>query len=98
MITLEVFENTIDFILNKYNSKYYYDCMMSKNNFKYFIWSKYSKYMIKLLPTTDIKINGIYFSEKLYLKNNDIKIFSGPIIAQIDFLTDNERIIKEIIE
>lgn len=99
MITLEAFESTVDYILDKYNIHDYYYCMISENNFKMFMWSKYTNSIIKMLPTHGIKIRyNIYFDPVNYMKNNIIDIFCGPRIAQVEILTENQRTIKDIIQ
>ncbi len=104
MITLEAFENTIDYILNKYTLDNYNSCHMSENNFNFFEHSKYkiNKNIINLYPTTQIKIKFklryVYFDYKKYISDDKIDIFSGPRIAVINILTDNERTIADIIE
>ncbi len=99
MITLSSFEDTIDLIINKYNGlKYYYSCFMSENNYKFFIWSKYPQNIIKLLPTSDIKLQYIYFATRPYISDDKIRIFSGPLIATINIQNKNMHDIQDIIE
>ncbi len=101
-IYLNDFEDTIDYIIRKYKRLSYCMCLMSKENLNYFVVSKFNRktiYNVTLKNYYQLDdYRNFSFQWADYIKDNRIMIFSGPCIETTEFLSTNNRIIKEIIE